>query len=552
MPTIIPRTLYAAMQLPLLVALGASVLFLILLQMRPIRRPLARAIRRHGALVLVTASALTVGVYAAVLGWYLTLPNFAGEVEPTVTSISWLASRGAPLYHGMEAASRYSVLYGPAIFLINGWLMQLLGPSAASAKLAGVLAGASSMVFLYLAIRTVLSHRMTLFLCAIAVFLCFIHGPFSYLSRPDPLLLTATSFALLCAVQRSKWLGTLGLAAATAWSIDMKIHGFIYLLVPFAIHLRRHGMRHTLGAAGLGGILALAPFVLLPNVSLSNYALWLREAARHGLDGATFQKTLRFALFMLLPLGLASRQGSNSERLPLAALAASYVTVLFFASKPGAGLNHLLPLIPPTLFMIACMMRSEGLASLEACARLGRVRQAAVMGVLFTTLFLGVVAEAKCMQRLHRSAQRGESVLSDLRTVVRQHPELTIAMAYGGEGVEYELTFYRPHLLFAGQPLLVDIIACMESQRSRRPLSAETYEALQSGAVQLWLVPKGGKPFRKKNWYPPHQNVFPPDFVDILLERYRRRESSEYFDLWFYEEQIDVEPAAASAAPARS
>jgi hypothetical protein len=65
-------------------------------------------------------------------------------------------------------------------------------------------------------------------------------------------------------------------------------------------------------------------------------------------------------------------------------------------------------------------------------------------------------------------------------------------------------------------------------------------------------VPKGGKPFRKKNWYPPHQNVFPPDFVDILLERYRRRESSEYFDLWFYEEQIDVEPAAASAAPARS
>jgi hypothetical protein len=202
--------------------------------------------------------------------------------------------------------------------------------------------------------------------------------------------------------------------------------------------------------------------------------------------------------------------------------------------------------------MIACMMRSEGLADLEACARLGRVRQAAVMGVIVTTLFLGGIAEAKCIQRLHWSAQRGDRVLSDLRTVLREHPKLTVAMAYGGEGGEYELTFYRPHLLFAGQPLLVDVIACMESQRSRRPLPPETYEALQSGAVQLWLVPKGGRPFQKKNWYPPHQNVFPADFVDILLERYRQRESSEYFDLWFYEEPVRAEPAAASAAPARS
>ena len=119
-------------------------------------------------------------------------------------------------------------------------------------------------------------------------------------------------------------------------------------------------------------------------------------------------------------------------------------------------------------------------------------------------------------------------------------------------GGEYELTFYRPHLLFAGQPLLVDVIACMESQRSQRPLPPETYEALQSGAVQLWLVPKGGKPFQKRNWYPPHQNVFPPDFVGILHERYEKRRSSEYFDLWFFEGQVDAESAAASPAPAGS
>jgi hypothetical protein len=107
-------------------------------------------------------------------------------------------------------------------------------------------------------------------------------------------------------------------------------------------------------------------------------------------------------------------------------------------------------------------------------------------------------------------------------------------MAYGGEGSAYALTFYRPYLIFAGNPLLVDVIAVMEGQESGRPLPSSTYDAMRDGTVQIWLVPKGGQPFAKKNWYRPHGQVFPSDFVAILRDRYERSGQTQFFELWEY------------------
>jgi hypothetical protein len=104
-------------------------------------------------------------------------------------------------------------------------------------------------------------------------------------------------------------------------------------------------------------------------------------------------------------------------------------------------------------------------------------------------------------------------------------------------------------LVFAGQPLLLDVISVMESQRSRRLLPENTYAALDRGDIRIWMVPKGHSPFAKRNWYPPHRNVFPDDFRSLLDERYVHRGTTEFFDLWFYEaaaaELLDPVPASA-------
>lgn len=542
--------LYAAVQSPILVALVASLFFLILLPALRGGGPLSSAVQRNAAIALTTASIGLLALYALLLGWYLSIENFAGEVEPTVTSVSWVAAHGAPLYHGMETAARYSVLYGPAIFLINGWMMMLLGPSVAAAKAAGVLAGASSMLFLYLSLRSRLRRRESVWLCSLAVLLYFVHGPFSYLSRPDPLLLSASAFALFCATRLGRWGAMAGLAAAIALSVNMKIHGIVYMIVPLLILLDRHGARTVLISLTLSLGLILSPFAM-SNVSLPNYLHWLAQATHHGLDRTTFLHTFRFAVLLFLPvLILATARSRPLPRAIMAGLVASFALTLVFAAKPGAGLNHLLPLIPPTLYVLAAQLRALRTEANYGLRELGALRQAALLGSLATMLFVGSVAEAKCLKRLQAGSELGPRVVSDLQGILHRYPDRTIAMAYGGEGGHYELTFYRPHLLFAGQPLPLDIISLMDSQRAANEIPSETYRALDDGAIELWLVPRGASPFMKRNWYPPHQNVFPQEFVALLRERYRNLESTEFYDIWFFQGSPEAVPASTGSLDA--
>jgi hypothetical protein len=107
-------------------------------------------------------------------------------------------------------------------------------------------------------------------------------------------------------------------------------------------------------------------------------------------------------------------------------------------------------------------------------------------------------------------------------------------MAYGGEGDIFRLTAYRPLLVFAGHPILLDVIAVMEGDFARRPLPAKTYEALAAGRISVWLVPKDQEPFQKHNWYPNHNEIFPDDFRQLFHENFRRRDRSTYYDLWFH------------------
>src|SRR5512133_1669547 len=87
-----------------------------------------------------TVSLGLLAVYAGIAAWYVGLEGFAGEVEPVVSTLSWLVSHGHPLYTPFDAAERYSVLYGPSVFLTNGLFLKTLGPSLAAVKLASALA----------------------------------------------------------------------------------------------------------------------------------------------------------------------------------------------------------------------------------------------------------------------------------------------------------------------------------------------------------------------------------------------------------------------------
>jgi hypothetical protein len=432
-------------QLPLLTTAIACLLYVGLFAPAPLRHKLAGAASRYGGNALSATAVGLIALYGVLLGWYMSLPNFAGEVEPVVASLSWLTATGQPLYHGLEDATRYSILYGPIVFLANGFVMQILGPSIFSAKLAGAASGALSMLFLFLALRSVLSRRHALWACGYAVLLYFFHGPFSYLSRPDPFLLTASSFALFCVSRAPRSIALIGLAAAVAWGIDLKIHAPVYFIVPVVLCSQRLGWRST--SVALFGALALStlPFLLFENISAQNYGLWLVEATRHGLDLATFQKTARFGVFLLLPIAVFLGRGSlrrdprHATTILLAATLVSFLSVLVFASKPGAGLNHLLPFIPIALYASAVLAREIQFRSEAPKLRWPRV--AGLLACVTTALLFGLFIEGKCVQRLNGAASEGRRVLADIQSIMDAHPDESIGMAYGGEGDSYDLTF---------------------------------------------------------------------------------------------------------------
>lgn len=517
--------------------------------------PRCRRLAKRG---LLAGSALVLGLYLAVVVWYVALPGFAGEVEPLIASVSWAVQNGAPLYHDAGAAEHYSVLYGPTVFLTNGWFLRLLGPSVPAAKAAGGLAAMLGLAFLYLALRPARSRRLALVLTAAAALLYWCEGPFSYNSRPDPFLLAAVSFGLLCAVRARPALAIAGVAAAIGFGANLKIHSGLFFVPVLVLLGQRLGPRTALVAAAGGLGLTAAPFLLHPAISARNYFSWLLQAAQHGLDGTTFLRTFQLTLYLASPAAIALfpsfRAGDalRRRRSYVAALVAVTGLVLLPASKPGAGLVHPMPLVPLAIFLAGdlvaeCRRRAGCWRVALASGRLG-----AVTGLALAILLVGTVTEYRCVRRVGHENEHAAGVSSDIQRILAAYPGQTIAMACGGEGSSFRDTYQRPLLAFAGQPLLLDPIAVMESEFADRPLPDSTLQAVGEGRIGIWLVPRGREPFRKRNWYPDHEPIFSDEFVRLFRRHHRLRDRSEFFDLWFHDgvpAAMGAQLAAAASAP---
>ncbi len=538
MPPIISRLLFAAVQEPLLLSCGLLAAWLSLLSIGPIRRFCIGVFRRYGATAATAFALAHIALYYGIIAWYLSLPLLSGEVEPTIASVSWLVQQGKPLYHTLESAERYSVLYGPMAFLTNGFFLRVLGPSLVAAKMASTLAAAFSVVFLYASLRAFAQVRIALFFTAFATMLYFAYGPSSYLSRPDPMLLGAVCLGLLAALRAPRAIAIGLVALCAGLSMNLKIHGAIYFVPILYLMLARHGRAVVAWTLGATALVVIAPF-LPSNVSATNYVMWLREAARHGLDADTFIHLAKFGLFFSLPVMIAlfpSRPGLDPPFKHFGwMLLATSLGLVLFAAKPGAGLVHALPMIPLAIVFTARLAtrRFEHDGSWEYL--LQPTRLGATLACFLAALIIGTVVEYKTVDRINHQASYAALVLGDLDTIQEQYPGRTIGMAYGGEGEQYELTFFRPSLVFDGHPLLLDAIAVMEGQRSGRDLPERTYEALIDGTIDIWLVPKGHEPFDKLNWYPPHPALFPPEFIETVRANYVHDASSDYFDLWILE-----------------
>lgn len=497
-------------------------------------RPSMRTLLRAAAVICVAAFALYVCHYGFVSGVY-------DHLEPTVVEIVRRTAAGEPAYHALDAASRYSMLYGPNVYGVPALATALAGHSLGAMKWLSAAFTLASLGLTMLAWRAAVKPGPAraaglIYFCGAALLfrekLVWVRG--------DPQLLFWAAVAVWGAGWRRPAAAFAAIGLALGGCMNTKLHGALYVVPALALAWPRADPRAWLALlASAGGACAL-PFLASPALDLAPYLEWLRIAARHGLSPEKALDTARCALLLVLPLLLGGQhwlaQRTPSERAEffrrhgrgLLLAGGSVGALIVLAAKNGGGEWHLLPLVPSFAVLFALAWREETARTPVVGRGAWRIGLATL--ALYAVLG-GAIAAARVPIRLRADAVFTRPVREDLQRLVARHATETMALGAAGDGT-YARSFLRTELP-PGQPLAVDAGALMDMQQGGLAIPPATLDRVRSGAIKLWIVPRGERPFTVRNFYA-GQDLFGAEFRQAFLASYRRTESTAFFDLWTF------------------
>jgi hypothetical protein len=476
---------------------------------------------------------------------YCLTSSFWDHVEPSESIVSWMFSRGDPVYHDFQTQQRYSPVYGPYSHILEGLCQGLLGPSVFASKLVTCAAGVAALAFCYLLLyRRTSAGSALLFTSLLAAFGLRL-GPFAFWARPDPLLLLCVTVALLAATRRTL-LNLVLLGVCLGVAVDLKISSAFYFL-PVAVVAAQSGFdrRALIKSAAIAAAVALLPFVIFPQISLANYWTILRLSGARDSRLLEFRLTCEWFVTLCTPLAgplifwLATRATPAERTDPkakvyLAALFVGFVATLFFASKHGAGPHHLLPLIP-SILLFAAEQSHRG----RGIRWQANFRSVTGYALCFSWLISCALVALQSAWSISSDSIRKEAdaraSINDLRQLVDRHPALTLLAGseLGGQPVH---SSYRLELVFRGMPPGINSPMQMDYQIAG---TVETDLAKLEKELQekyhrpiAWVAPKGSLPISMKSAYHPDRNLFSEKFHQDFAARFEKTESSLFFDLY--------------------
>jgi hypothetical protein len=514
--------------------LFAAILVLLVAGRRRISlRQTAPAWMQRAELLVALVGGLALLAYPAIALWYASDAHFFDNAEPTMPAVAWLFHAGKPLYHLPDSAERYAHIYGPMAFIAHSWVQAALGPGLRISKGLGAASGLASLLFLFGAMRRHGSAARTAALTGVGALLLLTFRHYSFWTRPDSLQLLSVSAALFFAVTATSARGDLsaalvGLASGLLW--NMKLTGPLYSLPVFALLHRRTGWRGTFIALAAGIATAVAPFVLLSNVSLVNYLAWLRLSAHTGLLLSLLRQNIEWAIYLGLPLLLSyyavppeHRSRGTEWRNLMVALLTGVCGVVIAAAKPGAGPYHLIPFVPIIMYAV-----SRQAARFSSSTALDPVLPRASIAFLLVAVMIALGQQALLISTM--SARRAIGDADDITRFADAHQGV-IEMGYG---TTESLSFARPILVFRNNSYLLDQPAVREHQLAGVELPQATVDALASCSVRYWLIPKGEAPFSGVNGYPAVflRPLYSDDFRRAFDATYRRVSTTTYYDVW--------------------
>jgi hypothetical protein len=499
----------------------------------------------------IPTCAVILVAYLVVLVFNTTYAGYLGHVEPNIAAVSFILLKGAPLYHSLASTQRYSLLYGPMAYLPYTLALRVMGANVLSLKLVVLFVNLCLLWLLWRCYRQLLDPPGALLVLVGVVAFLLVSNTYVFQVRGDILIVLSVALGLFAVLSTSPWMSALLLALACGFAFDIKFTALFYFLPLYVLFIRRHGWRPAALTSIAAAVLAVLPF-LFPEISAAGYLEWVRQASRHGLFARVeVSRELKLLPFVCAPAVLLLWQLAQINRslvlrylqknqIPLIVLGVCFAAVAVFASKIGAGPHHFMPFYPVAGYVCADLYREIKTApdTRFVSPRLS------LIPLLWFWLAMALAAQlgadfSSTASRLLTSRSAARKATDDLETVMKNHPGQKIEMGYGRWDSGYELTFFRPALVFAGNPLTIDAVALADMQLSGVDIPRSTLEYLEQCKTQIWLIPKGEPPFVTVNVYSlmeprvfPERSLFSDEFRGIFFRHYLKKGSSRYYDLW--------------------
>jgi hypothetical protein len=324
--------------------------------------------------------------------------------------------------------------------------------------------------------------------------------------RPDPLILVTLSAAIYFSSRPSRNVAILGCGVLLGVTFNLKIHSVIYFLPVLLVLLRKFSFSSTL-LAGLVSIpIAAAPW-FLPNVSFSHFWALLQTAAAQEKEWGGFVRyVLPTYVFMMIPIviGVIFRDDKNKKliRMDWQVLAVMSLVGLISAIisvKPGAGRAHMMPLILP-IFAFTGHLLESALYPEESSLDKKRYRPFFSALLAYVIAFTPIAFSHQYGWLLEMRAFRKQDVTQDLDRVLERYPGRAIAVGWGENHSTYHLSFFRAHYVWKGNPYPFDLGIQMDMRFIDRWTNPSARAVLRDCRLQIWLIPKGEKPFELTGW----------------------------------------------------
>jgi hypothetical protein len=445
---------------------------------------------------------------------YVFYPNFLDHAEPAMATLGMVLLQGRPLYPALDVPSFHGLLYGPLV----------AESQAAAIYLGATLAGLPVML-----VSKLMGFATFLLACALffriapgwgfarTYYVLFLlpFGLYTFWNRCEPplLLLVVLGFWAAGACSPRRALLIIGICAGLA--SGLKVHACLYLApAAFLVLVREkplwQGLLVLAGAAASSFLLLFLP----AHVSLAAFLEYLRLAGEHGLSAEQLFKNLIFLCALWAPLLVLPERGRLLRERPMLGLLGLQLLVTVIASKPGAGIHHLLPFIPANALLFA--------PRAEASPGKGGTGL-----VWLAALVPGVAAALQLGMNMAREWRTYESVAAELATIRARHPG--VVMGVGGKPT-YAYTFMRPLLEHQGAPQ-IEYSSYMDLRLVGVP-DTSLQLGFETCRIRHLAVPKGEPPFSLVTYYSETEPLFSDELRTTFARRYEKIAAGRWFDTY--------------------